>query len=125
MLSSCLQMYHTVCCACTHIAAERESILRGLMNYFLVTDGQTDRQKAMYKSPPCMSTGGLNHGLEMVKVKGQMVQIPTGRRTDKWTLSNILSPSYVVDSLISIEFSIILTCPLPTDIKCYAPCVPV
>ncbi len=30
-----------------------------LMSYFLVIDGQTDRQKAMHKSPPCMTTGGL------------------------------------------------------------------
>ena len=25
-----------------------------IMNYFLVTDGQTDREKAMYKSPPVL-----------------------------------------------------------------------
>ena len=31
-----------------------------LMNYFLVTDRQTDRQKETHKSPTCMSTGGLN-----------------------------------------------------------------
>ncbi len=39
-----------------------------LVNYYLVTftivtdrrtDGQTDRQKAAHKSPPCISTGGL------------------------------------------------------------------
>ncbi len=32
------------------------------MNYFLVTDRQTDGQKATHKSPPCMSTGGLKKG---------------------------------------------------------------
>ena len=31
------------------------------MNFFLVTDGQTDRRKVMHMSPPCMSTGGLKN----------------------------------------------------------------
>ena len=32
-----------------------------LLHYFLVTDRQMDRQKAMHKSPPCISTGGLKN----------------------------------------------------------------
>ncbi len=46
------------------------------MNYFLVTDGQTDRQtdrqtqtdrrKAMHKSPPCMSTDGLKNKITII-----------------------------------------------------------
>ncbi len=34
-----------------------------LVNYYLgiVTDRQTDRRKAMHKSPPCISTGGLKN----------------------------------------------------------------
>ena len=36
-------------------------------NLGLVTDRQTDRQKAMHKSPPYMSTGGLkNHSIPMI-----------------------------------------------------------
>ncbi len=30
-----------------------------LVNLHRRTDGQTDRQKATHKSPPCMGTGGL------------------------------------------------------------------
>ncbi len=37
-------------------------VISGPMHYFLVTDRQTDRRKAMHKSPPCMSTGGLKKG---------------------------------------------------------------
>ncbi len=29
-------------------------------NFFIQTDRQTDGQKAMHMSPPCISTGGLN-----------------------------------------------------------------
>ncbi len=40
-------------------------VIFGPMNYFLVTDRQTDRwtdrRKVMHKSPPCMSTGGLKN----------------------------------------------------------------
>ncbi len=36
-------------------------VMFGPMNYFLVTDRQTDRRKATHKSPPCMSTGGLKN----------------------------------------------------------------
>ena len=35
-----------------------------LVNYYLVTfgsDRQADRRKAMPRSPPCISTGGLKH----------------------------------------------------------------
>ena len=31
-----------------------------LVNFGQVTDGRTDGQKVMHKSPPCTSTGGLN-----------------------------------------------------------------
>ena len=41
-----------------------------LVNYFLVTDEQTerqtDRQKAMHKSLLCMSTGGLKKGVACI-----------------------------------------------------------
>ncbi len=33
-----------------------------LVNLHRRTDGQTDRQKATPKSPPCMGTGGLKYG---------------------------------------------------------------
>ncbi len=33
-----------------------------LVNYFLVTDRQRDRQKAMNKSSPCENTAGLKNG---------------------------------------------------------------
>ncbi len=80
MAGNCLQMYHIVCYACTHIAAKTELsciwhffaswndiILASYytswdMNYFLVwilVQWRTDRQKAMHMSPPCISTGVL------------------------------------------------------------------
>ena len=43
----------------------RDLVIFSPMNYFLVTDGQTDKQtdrrKATHKSPPYMSTGGLKN----------------------------------------------------------------
>ncbi len=44
-----------------HLSQTVQEVIFGPMNYFLVTDRQTDGRKATHKSPPCMSTGGLKN----------------------------------------------------------------
>ena len=49
---------------CDHPSAKSQGCrLNGsrVMSFFLVPDRQTDGQKATPKSPPCISTGGLNN----------------------------------------------------------------
>ncbi len=48
----------------------------GPVNYGPVTDGQTDRQKVMHMSPPCLRTGGLKN----TKIR---TEIPGSRRHPK------------------------------------------
>ncbi len=59
-------------------------VIFGPMNYFLVTDRQMDRRKAIHKSPPCMSTGGLknyrNHPWEIQNTHYEELPIPRGRK---------------------------------------------
>ena len=80
-------------------------VIFGPMNYFLVTDGQTDRWKVTHKSPPCISTSGLKKGwllLVLDQFRGLhnffILNISNGRARLSWPGSIWSAPTPVLSN---------------------------
>ncbi len=70
-------------------------------NLGLVTDRQTDRQKAMHNTPPCISTGGLKNGAGAVTECVYMTKIVWVLPIDN--VSNFVKQTY---SLIKMSYNL-------------------
>ena len=72
-------------------------MINGPVNFGPVTDGQTDGQKAMHMSPPCISTGVLKNQISFFEtsklgIGGKLKFSPPFLGTFKLTLYQLQGP---------------------------------